>query len=131
TEENQSYELDELRTYCGSKENELWIMYAINKATGTVIDFCVGRRTKENIDKVVWQVLDLNPKGCYTDGLKIYKSLIPENIHKVFSHCTNKIERLNLTLRTHLKRLSRKTICFTRSGEMLASCLRIYFRGSF
>ncbi|MDL2326931.1 IS1 family transposase [Bacteroidales bacterium OttesenSCG-928-A14] len=32
----------------------------------------------------------------------------------------------NLTLRTHLKRLSRKTICFTRSVEMLSSCLKLY-----
>ena len=27
-EENQSYEIDKLRTYCGNKTNECWIMYA-------------------------------------------------------------------------------------------------------
>ena len=30
---------------------------------------------------------------------------------QVFRYCTNKIERHNLTLRTHLKRLNRRTIC--------------------
>ncbi len=53
TERDQKYEIDELRTYCGNKNNELWVIYAINKLTGKVIDFCVGRRTKENINKVV------------------------------------------------------------------------------
>jgi insertion element IS1 protein InsB len=45
--------MDELRTYIGNKENECWIIYAINKLTKEVIDFAVGRRTKETISKVV------------------------------------------------------------------------------
>ncbi|HMW09684.1 MAG TPA: transposase, partial [Bacteroidia bacterium] len=32
-------------------------------------------------------------------------------------------------LRTHLKRLNRRTICFTRSAIMLFACLKIYFWG--
>ena len=126
-ETEQVYEMDELRTYCGNKQNESWVMYAINKTTGKVIDFCVGRRTKENLKKITESILILNPKKIYTDGLTIYKTLIPEKLHKVFVHCTNKIERKNLSIRTHLKRLSRKTICFTRSNEMLGNCLRMYF----
>jgi Transposase and inactivated derivatives, IS1 family len=126
-EENQTYQIDELKTYCGNKNNELWVIYAINKSTGKVIDFCVGRRTKENIKKVVESVLSLNPRRIYTDGLNSYPSLIPNSIHRVFKYCTNKIERNNLTLRTHLKRLGRKTICYTRSGCMLGWCLCFYF----
>jgi len=126
-ENGDQYEIDELRTYCGNKQHESWVMYAINKTTGKVIDFCVGRRTKENLKKITDSLLLLNPKKIYTDGLTIYKTLIPEKLHKVFVHCTNKIERKNLNIRTHLKRLSRKTICFTRSNEMLENCLRMYF----
>ncbi len=126
-ETEQVYEMDELRTYCGNKQNESWVMYAINKTTGKVIDFCVGRRTKENLKKITESILLLNPKKIYTDGLTIYKTLIPEKLHKVFVHCTNKIERKNLNIRTHIKRFSRKTICFTRSNEMLENCLRMYF----
>ena len=126
-ETEQVYEMDELRTYCGNKQNESWVMYAINKTTGKVIDFCVGRRTKENIKKVIDNILVLNPKRIYTDGLNIYPGLIPKTIHRVFEYCTNKIERSNLTLRTHLKRLSRKTICFTKSNEMLENCVKVYF----
>jgi len=128
-ETNQSYEMDELRTYCGNKNRECWIMYIINKITGKVIDFAIGRRTKENIKQVVNSVLILKPKRIYTDGLNIYPTLIPKVIHKIFRYCTNKIERHNLTLRTHLKRLSRKTICFTKSTDILYCTLKIYWYG--
>lgn len=126
SEINQTYEMDELRTYVGNKRNESWIIYAINKNSGKVIDFTVGRRTKENLNKVVSTVIKLNPIKIYTDGLNTYKSLIPKSIHKVFQYNINKIERNNLTLRTHLKRLTRKTICFSKSEAMLENCLRLY-----
>lgn len=125
-ESNQSYEIDELRTYVGSKSNECWVIYAINKLNGVVIEMTVGRRTKENIRKVVNTVLSLNPKRIFTDGLVIYKGLIPQTIHRVFQYNTNKIERKNLTLRTHIKRLVRKTICYSKSTQMLDACLKIY-----
>jgi IS1 family transposase len=35
----------------------------------------------------------------------------------------------NLLVRTHLKRLNRKTICFSRSLTVLMAVLRIYFWG--
>jgi insertion element IS1 protein InsB len=115
----QEYELDELYTYTGNKDNECWIMYAINKSTRRVIECVVGKRTTENIKKVVDKVLDLQPKKVYTDLLNIYPALIPQAIHKAARYRTNRIERMNLNLRTHLKRLSRKTICFSRSQAML------------
>jgi insertion element IS1 protein InsB len=39
------------------------------------------------------------------------------------------IERKNLSIRTDIKRLSRGTICFSRSRIMLENCLKIYFWG--
>lgn len=124
---NQSYQMDELRTYCGNKGNESWLMYAINQQTGKVIDFCIGRRRKENVKKVVDILLQLYPKKIHTDRLNLYSGLIPKTIHSVFQFSTNKIERYNLTLRTHLKRLSRKTICFTKNDFILECCVKLYF----
>ena len=118
-EEGESYEIDEVRTFCGNKQNEIWLIYAINRRTKQVIDFIVGGRTKENIQNVLNSVLKLRPKYIYSDGLNIYKSLIKSEIHKVYLRCTNYIERKNLTLRTQLKPLNRKTLCFTRSATML------------
>jgi len=122
----QSYEVDELRTFVGNKGNELWLIYAINRTSKQIVSFCVGHRTKENIAKVVFAVQKLQPKHIYSDRLNIYASLINKCIHKICERCTNYIERKNLTLRMHLKRLNRKTICFTRNASMLKNCVRLY-----
>jgi IS1 family transposase len=125
-EANQEYEVDELCTYVKSKKNRCYITYAMNKRTRRIIAFIVGARTKDNISKVIMKLKELKPKKIYTDKLNIYPALIDKDIHGMNAYKINHIERFNLTLRTHLKRLSRKTICFSRSIEMLENCLRLY-----
>ncbi|MFT5875289.1 MAG: insertion element IS1 protein InsB [Clostridium sp.] len=123
------FEIDEMWSFIGNKKNVTWITYAIEQKTKNVIDFFVGRKTKDNIRPLINKVLLLQPSRVYTDRLNIYPSLIPKEIHKRFQYCTNKIERMNLTLRTHIKRISRKTICFSRKQEYLEAHLKIYFWG--
>lgn len=126
-EEQQEYELDEMYTFIGNKDQPCYIIYALNKMTKVVIDFIVGRRTKENISGIVQRLRELNPKCIYTDKLNIYPALISNIKHVTAKYKINHIERMNLNIRTHLKRLSRRTICFSRSKEMLESCLKVYF----
>lgn len=85
-----------------------------------MIDFFVGRKTIEAIRPLINKVLLLQPNSIYTDRLNIYPSLIPKAIHKRFQYCTNKIERMNLTLRTHIKRLSRKQFVFPKNKYTLS-----------
>lgn len=126
-ERHKSYEMDELGIKVNGKK--LCIAYAINRITKNVVGFNVGGRTNEDLDKVVNRILLLNPKHIYTDGWPSYKSLIPKSIHVISRYQTNRIERFNLNLRTHLKPLNRKTICYSKSIEVLTSLLRIYFWG--
>lgn len=123
------FEVDEMfiRIANGKKQN--WLIYAIEQKTKHVIDFIVGGRNTENLKSIIDKVLLLHPTRIYTDGLNMYPSIIPKEFHKRFQYCMNRIERMNLNLRTHIKRLSRKTICFTRSQEYLEAHLRIYFWG--
>ncbi|TJY34837.1 IS1 family transposase [Pontimicrobium aquaticum] len=123
------FEVYEIWSFIGNKDNVTWITYAIERETKGVIDFFVGRKTKETIRPLINKVLLLEPNRVYTDRLNIYPSLIPKVIHKRFQYCTNIIERNNLTLRTHIKRLSRRTICFSKSKAYLEAHLRIYFLG--
>ena len=129
-ESHNYYELDEMRVVVGNKLNEAWITYAINRSTKQVVDFVVGRRTKRNLSQITQAVLKLNPRQIFTDGLRTYIMLIPKKLHNTRKKNTAVIERNNLTLRTHLKRLSRKTICFSKTIEMLDATLRLFFWGS-
>ncbi|QYJ68819.1 IS1 family transposase [Flavobacterium litorale] len=123
------FEIDELWSFIGNKANVTWITYAIERTTKNVVAFFVGNKSKENIKPLIDKVLLLNPSSIYTDKLNIYPSLIPKTTHKRFRYCTNLIERKNLTLRTHIKRLTRKTICFSKSKIYLEAHLKIYFWG--
>lgn len=121
------YELDELKTYVKNKGRDYWVIYALDRQTGQVVDLKVGKRTTVNLQRVTDTLLLARCKQVYTDGLAIYKQLIPSSIHTVKRYGTNRIERKNLSLRTHLKRLNRKSICFSKSLLMLEACLKIYF----
>ena len=91
-----------------------------------MLDFIAGSRTKEHIGKIIDSLKRLNPKRIFTDKLNVCPGLIDKSIHIASAYRINHIERFNLTLRTHLKRLNRKTICFSKSKEMLENCIRIY-----
>ena len=54
----------------------------------------------------------------YTDKAGVYRRPLPPAQHTAGKLSMQKIERKHLTLRTRLKRLARKTLCFSRS------CLR-------
>lgn len=123
----KTYEMDELYTFIGNKNKPCWIIYAIDRINGAIVNMKVGNRSRENVKEVVDSVLRFFPRKIYTDRLNIYPGLIDKSIHKAGRYLTNKIERFNLTLRTHLKRLNRSTICYSRKADMLESCLKIYF----
>ena len=123
----KSYEMDELCTYVGNKKNRIWIAYAIRQDTKEVVDFRIGKRTNKTLKPVIQTLILSYAKKVFTDKLLNYRSLIPRKIHKVKKRGTNHIERKNLNLRTHLKCLARRTICYSKSLAMLNACVKIYF----
>ncbi len=123
----QEYELDELCTCLKKKTNQIWVVYAINKDTKEVIDCAVGRRSHKTLRNVTDTLILSNARMVYTDKLSLYNSLLPAEIHSTKRFGTNHIERKNLTLRTHLKRLCRRTLCYSKSIAVLTSCLKLYF----
>ena len=56
----------------------------------------------------------------YTDKAGVYQRHLPPAQHTVGKLTTQKIERKHLTLRTRLKRVTRTTLCCSRSWVMHA-----------
>lgn len=50
---NEVYEVDEIRTFIGSKKNQLWIAYALKREDRSVVSFAVGPRTNKTLDRVL------------------------------------------------------------------------------
>jgi len=123
----KSYEVDEMMTFIGCKERKFCITYAIDRITKDVVSYSVGRRNKATLRMVINTLLLSNATEIRTDKFALYPPLIPRHIHSTKRRGTNYIERKNLTLRTHLKRLNRKTIAYSKNPLVLIAVLRIYF----
>lgn len=123
----KTYEVDELCTYIRQKRNYIWLVYALEKESKTVVSFNVGKRTNKTLSRVLDTLKLSEARKIFTDRLKNYWYLIDEKLHSVKRFSTNHIERKNLTIRTHIKRLNRRTICFTKSLIILVSIIKIYF----
>lgn len=123
----KTYEVDELCTYVRHKKNYIWLVYALEKNSKNVVSFNVGKRTNKTLNRVLETLKLSEAKKIFTDRLKNYRYLIDEKMHSVKRFGTNHIERKNLTLRTHIKRLNRRTICFSKSLVVFIAVLKIYF----
>src|SRR5438445_700045 len=86
--------------------------------SGTVLAYVFGRRK----DAVFLQLQALlEPFGIrrfYTDGWGAYERYIDPEQHQVGKENTQKIESKHLNLRTRIKRLVRRTICFSKTTTM-------------
>jgi IS1 family transposase/transposase-like protein len=111
-------EMDEMWSYVGNKENQRWLWHAIDHATGKILAYVFGNRK----DVVFLKLKELlEPFGItrfFTDDWGAYERHLPSEQHVVGKRNTQKIERKHLTLRTRIKRLARKTICFSKLEKM-------------
>lgn len=117
-EEVEEAELDEMWSFVRSKENQRWLWLAIDHQTRQVLAYTFGRR-KDEVFKTFQDIL--KPFGIsifYTDDWGSYERHIPRALHVVGKKNTQAIERKNLTFRTRIKRLCRKTICYSKSVLM-------------
>lgn len=65
---------------------------------------------------------------CYfyvTDGWPVYPGFIPEGDQIISKTYMTRVEGENCRLRHYLARLHRKTLCYSKSVEMLAHSIRL------
>ncbi|MEC4004856.1 IS1 family transposase [Flavobacterium sp. SUN052] len=123
----KTFQVDEIRTFIKRKDRLTWIVCALEKETKKIVSFNIGRRTNKTLNKVICSLELSNPVKIIIDKLKNYRYLIKKEIHSTKYRGTNNIERKNLSIRTHLKRLNRRTISFSSSFIILNAILKIYF----
>ena len=119
-------EVDEMWSFVGKKQDQRWLWHAIDHWSGRVLAYVFGRRK----DDVFLQLKALlEPFGItryHTDYWGAYTRHLDPDAHNPGKRNTQQIERKHLTLRTRIKRLVRKTICFSRSIEMHDIVIGLY-----
>jgi IS1 family transposase len=106
-------------TFLQTKKCPFWLWTAVSFRTGQIIALAVGRRDLETA-RSLWRDIPVSyrRKQVYTDGYKVYASLIAWGRHWVCpkgSGQTNVVEGVNNALRQRVSYLVRKGSSFARS----------------
>jgi len=119
-------EADEFWSFVREKSNQRWTWYAMDKNSGIILAWHNGNRTDADFKKLLGYLKNIPIDIYYTDDWGSYKRNLPENKHCIGKDQTWKIERKNLNFRTHIKRLHRKTICYSKCEEIHDNVIGMY-----
>ena len=110
-------EADEMWWFVKRKQNQRWLWHAIDHRSGQVLAYVFGRRQDEAFLKLKALLEPFGITKYYTDYWGAYTRHLDPDEHQAGKRNTQKIERKHLTLRARIKRLARKTICFSKSVQ--------------
>ena len=108
-------EMDEMWSFVGSKRQQRWLWHAIDHHTGHVLAYVCGPCEDKTFLKLKALLALFGITHYYTDSWGAYRRHLDPRQHTVGKQHTQKIERKHTTLRARIKRLVRRTICFSRS----------------
>jgi insertion element IS1 protein InsB len=111
-------EVDEMWSFVGKKREPRWLWHALEHRSGKVLADVFGRRQDEVFLKLKALLEPFGIQRYYTDYWGAYTRHLDADEHQPGKRNTQQIERKHLTLRTRIKRLVRKTICFSKSIQM-------------
>ena len=98
----------------------------MERYSGIILAYHNGRRTDDSCEKLMQKLEPFPIQLYHTDDWQSYRKFIPQDKHIVGKDNTWKIERKNLNFRTHLKRLSRKSICFSKNESIHDKVIGMY-----
>ena len=114
----ETAEIDEMWSFVKKKDQQRWLWHAIDHVTGQVLAYVFGERKDKVFNQLKALLMPFGSKHFYTDDWGAYERSLPKEQHTISKSNTQQIERKHLTLRTRLKRLARKTICFSKLEKM-------------
>jgi len=125
--------MDEMWSFYQDKKHQIWLWWAVEHKTNTPLAFVFGTREYQYLDNLLLLLKPYSIGKIYTDNNFAYSSRIASDKLIIGKKNTQKIERDHLTLRTRIKRLCRKTICFSKKLEIhkavIGTFINIYFFG--
>lgn len=120
--------MDEMHGRVGGKKNPCWLWHAVNHENSEVVAYVLGDRSEE----MLWRLTDLLSSinieiiNVYSDDNFSYSAVISWLILRIGKKNTQKIERKHLTIRTRVKRLARRSICYSKTLEKHKIMIGLY-----
>ena len=130
----EAAEVAERWSFVGSKAHQRGLWHAIDHWSGGVLAYTFGSRADTVCVELPKRLKPCGREHCYTDGAGVYERPLPAAAHPSGKANSQQIERKPLTLRTRIKRLARKPICFSKSvflhDTVIGLCVNRYEFGT-
>ena len=103
-------------TYGGKKARKLWIIYAYHSETREVVALAWGKRNYITAKKLRQKIesLGISFDRIYTDDWNSFTKAFNKDVHVIGKSDTVGIEGNNCRLRHRIRRVFRKTCCFSK-----------------
>ncbi len=110
--------MDEMWSFYHDKSHQIWLWWAIDHATNMPLAYTFGTREHKYLDELLSLLKPFNIRTVYADNNYAYRDRISAEDLVTGKRNTQQIERNHLTLRTRIKRLCRKSICFSKNKDI-------------
>jgi insertion element IS1 protein InsB len=111
-------EADEMWSFVQSKRQQRWLWHAIDHETREIFAYVLSDHKDAAFLELKTLLAPFGITQFYTDDWGMYSRHLDPAVHTVGKANTQRIERKHLTLRTRIKRLARRTICFSKTALM-------------
>ena len=120
-------------SYYHDKSHQIWLWWAVDHETNVPLAYTFGTREHKYLDELLVLLKPFSIGTVYADKNYAYKERLSADILVSGKKNTQQIERDHLTLRTRIKRLCRKTICFSKDKlihtAVIGTFINIHFFG--
>ena len=120
-----SVQIDEQWSYVGKKEKKVWMLYAYAPEEDQILGFAMGKRNAQTVRRLMIKLKQLDIKWFLTDLWEAFAAVLPADKHLTGKQYTKNIEGINTWFRTSVRRLMRRTTCFSKKLVYHYSMIKI------
>lgn len=122
----QDLESDEFWSFMRAKKQPQWCWYGWDRQRQKITAFVLGRRTDAHCRRLVQKHASCRVRTFHTADWPSYRKYLPPKKHQIHKSGTQRIARRKLDFRTRIKRLQRRTICFSQCPKMHEAVLKLH-----
>ena len=118
-------QIDELWMYVATKKKKVWLLYAYCYRTDEILAFTMGKRNSKTVRNLLLKLKGLEIDWYLTDKWEAFSHELPYYQHLIGKQFTKAIEGVNTWFRVRIRRLNRRTTCFSKKLVYLYAIIKL------
>jgi insertion element IS1 protein InsB len=118
-------QIDELWMYVAKKQKKVWLVYAYCHETNEILAFAMGKRNQKTVHHLMMKLKKVEIEWFLTDKWEAFAAELPYYHHLIGKQFTKAIEGINTWFRTRVRRLNRRTTCFSKKLVYLYAIIKL------